>query len=193
MRCLQRAEMRDMSEYSSSRDRQSGQTPRLFDVAIVGGGVAGSAAAAVLGRTGVGVVSIDLHETFPPDFRADKVAGDQIDLMKRLGLFDVLAQSAATSRSVVNIRRGRVLDRHSIEEYNLPYEDLVNAVRRAIPDSVARVAGRVADIEASADAQRILMPGSSSSRPETDRPCAKSSASVVASCARTILSASGST
>ena len=146
-----------MDVYSKVADIRSDATSGLFDVAIIGGGIAGSAAAAVLGRAGVGVVSIDLHETFPPDFRADKVAGDQIDLMKRLGLFEELVQGAAASRSVVNIRRGRILDRQRTEEYNLPYEDLVNAVRGAIPVGVTRIAGRVADIDASAEVQHVLL------------------------------------
>ncbi len=135
----------------------SGRGPanRSFDVAIVGGGAAGTAAACMLARSGVATVLIDLHETCPPDFKADKVAGDQIGLMRRLGLFDALTQAGVRSEHVVNMRRGRVIDRVNSCEYNLPYEDLVNAMRRALPGSVARIIGRVADIEASADRQRV--------------------------------------
>ena len=128
---------------------------RSFDVVIVGGGAAGSAAACALGARGVNAAMIDLHEICPPDFKADKVAGDQIGLMRRLGLFDALAGAGVRSSSVVNMRRGRVIDRHGSCEYNLPYEDLVNAMRGAIPPSIARIVGRVADIQASDDRQRI--------------------------------------
>jgi 2-polyprenyl-6-methoxyphenol hydroxylase-like FAD-dependent oxidoreductase len=136
---------------------QAGVDGRLFDVAIIGGGIAGAAAAVLLGRSGVDAALIDLHETFPPDFRADKVAGEQIGQMKRLGLFAGLVKSSARSRTTINIRRGRIVDRKIGEEYNLPYEDLVNAVRREIPERVARVVGRVADIEASDDTQRVIL------------------------------------
>lgn len=126
-----------------------------FDVVIVGGGAAGVAAACVLARNGVEAAMIDLHETCPPDFKADKVAGDQIGLMRRLGLFDALTDAAVRSDSVVNMRRGRVIDRVATTEYNLPYEDLVNAMRRAMPEAVTRIVGKVARIEASEDRQRI--------------------------------------
>ena len=128
---------------------------RSFDVVIVGGGAAGTAAACALGSGGVNAAIIDLHEVCPPDFKADKVAGDQIGLMRRLGLFDALVSAGVRSNNVVNMRRGRVLDRHGSCEYNLPYEDLVNAMRRATPSSVARIVGRVANIEATDDRQRV--------------------------------------
>lgn len=131
------------------------QASRSFDVVIVGGGAAGSAAACALGARGVRAAVIDLHDVCPPDFKADKVAGDQIGLMRRLGLLDALARAGVRSSSVVNMRRGRVIDRQSACEYNLPYEDLVNAMRQAIPPSVARIVARVANIEASDERQRV--------------------------------------
>ncbi len=42
---------------------------RHTDIAIVGGGLAGSTAAAMLGRAGFRVVLIDPHTVYPPDFR----------------------------------------------------------------------------------------------------------------------------
>lgn len=130
---------------------------RLFDVVVVGGGAAGSAAAYALGARGVDVAMIDTHDPFPQDLRADKVSGDQIDLLKRLGLFESVAAASVRSDSVVNMRRGRVLDRVRSTEYNLPYEDLVNAIRRQIPDRATFVLGRVADIETSADRQSVRL------------------------------------
>ena len=43
------------------------------DVAIVGGGLAGSTAAAMLGRAGISAVLIDVHKAYPADFRAEKI------------------------------------------------------------------------------------------------------------------------
>lgn len=136
---------------------RAAQDIRAFDVAIVGGGAAGTAVACALARSGVNAALIDLHEVCPPDFKADKVAGDQIGLLRRLGLFDALQQASARSDHVVNMRRGRVIDRIGSTEYNLPYEDLVNAMRRHMPDAVTRVIGKVAHIEASEDRQRVLL------------------------------------
>lgn len=128
---------------------------RTFDVAVVGGGAAGTAAACALARSGINAALIDLHDICPPDFKADKVAGDQIGLMRRLGLFDALTEAAVRSNHVINMRRGRVIDRVESCEYNLPYEDLVNAMRRHMPDAVTRIVGKVARIEAGEDIQRL--------------------------------------
>ena len=44
-----------------------------IEIAIVGGGLAGSLAAAMLGRAGRDVVLIDPHAVYPPDFRCEKL------------------------------------------------------------------------------------------------------------------------
>lgn len=48
---------------------------RYTDIAIIGGGLAGSTAAAMLGRAGISAVLIDPHETYPADFRVEKPSG----------------------------------------------------------------------------------------------------------------------
>ena len=48
---------------------------RKTDVAIVGGGIAGSTAAAMLGRAGIRAVLIDPHPTYPPELRCEKLGG----------------------------------------------------------------------------------------------------------------------
>ena len=45
---------------------------RYTDIAIIGGGLAGSTAAAMLGRAGIPTLVIDPHETYPFDFHASK-------------------------------------------------------------------------------------------------------------------------
>ena len=50
---------------------------RETDVVIVGGGLAGSTAAAMLGRAGIAAVLIDPHPTYPPDFRCEKLDASQ--------------------------------------------------------------------------------------------------------------------
>lgn len=42
---------------------------RETDILIAGGGLAGSTAAAMLGRAGFSVVLVDPHSVYPPDFR----------------------------------------------------------------------------------------------------------------------------
>jgi 2-polyprenyl-6-methoxyphenol hydroxylase-like FAD-dependent oxidoreductase len=44
---------------------------KYTDVAIIGGGLAGSTAAAMLGRASIATVLIDPHPTYPFDFRVE--------------------------------------------------------------------------------------------------------------------------
>jgi choline dehydrogenase-like flavoprotein len=48
---------------------------KYTDIAVIGGGLAGSTAAAMLGRAGVPAVLIDPHPVYPPDFRVEKLSG----------------------------------------------------------------------------------------------------------------------
>jgi 2-polyprenyl-6-methoxyphenol hydroxylase-like FAD-dependent oxidoreductase len=45
---------------------------RYTDVAIIGGGLAGSTATAMLGRAGIATILIDPQEVYPFDFRVEK-------------------------------------------------------------------------------------------------------------------------
>jgi len=47
---------------------------RYTDIAIIGGGLAGSSAAAMLGRAGIPSLLIDPHQVYPFDFRVEKLA-----------------------------------------------------------------------------------------------------------------------
>src|SRR5580692_10800918 len=54
---------------------------RKKDVAILGGGLAGSLAAAMLGRAGIDCVLVDPHEIYPDDFRCEKLDGPQVAIL----------------------------------------------------------------------------------------------------------------
>jgi 2-polyprenyl-6-methoxyphenol hydroxylase-like FAD-dependent oxidoreductase len=56
------------------------------DIAIVGGGLAGSTAAAMLGRAGVSAVLIDPHPTYPADFRVEKLSDKQVARFRKTGI-----------------------------------------------------------------------------------------------------------
>jgi len=74
---------------------------RYTDVAIIGGGLAGSTAAAMLGRAGIATLMIDPHEIYPFDFRVEKLSGDdQLERFERTGLAEpVLARRPMTPRT----------------------------------------------------------------------------------------------
>ncbi len=126
------------------------------DVAIVGGGLAGSALAAVLSRSGLDVGLHDPHAAYPDVFQAEKLTARQIAALGRLGL-DRPALAVATAIDELWIARsGRVVERRANREHGIGYGALVEAVRSQLPAGTMHV-GRVAAIEASDDRQRVRL------------------------------------
>jgi 2-polyprenyl-6-methoxyphenol hydroxylase-like FAD-dependent oxidoreductase len=111
--------------------------------------MAGAAAATVLGRAGHRVALIDRNEIYPPEFRAEKIAGVQIGLLKRLGLFEAVTGVATSYDDIISARRAHKIDRKRIQEYGVPYQTMVGAVRSAIPSHVHRVTGIVTALKTS--------------------------------------------
>ena len=128
-----------------------------YDIAIVGAGLSGTIAATVLGRAGYRVVLIDRHEAFPPEFRVEKIGGDQVEKFRRLGLLDAVAEAAMRFDEIVNIRRGRLLDRTRATHYGILYDELVRAMRAELPSSVRLVFGQVGDLATGPERQQVTI------------------------------------
>ena len=83
------------------------------DVAIVGGGLAGSTDAAMLGRAGISAVLVDPHTAYPPDLRCEKLDSEQLDLLRGPDLADAMLGATTLDRegwvqaSAVSSTRGR--------------------------------------------------------------------------------------
>ncbi|MBA1138838.1 FAD-dependent oxidoreductase [Mesorhizobium neociceri] len=125
------------------------------EIAIVGAGLSGTIAANVLARAGYNVILIDRHSVFPREFRVEKVSSDQAEKLRRLGLLDRLSTAAVAFDDIVNIRRGRILDRTHARHYGIFYDDLVAAMRAELPENVRFISGRVNGLETGADRQRV--------------------------------------
>ena len=91
------------------------------DVLIVGAGLAGTAAATILGRSGARVALLDAVDPLPYCFKAEKLSADQVERFQRLGVGNV-------------------------EPRGTYYHDLVNGLRRQVP---AEVDCRVAKVRSS--------------------------------------------
>jgi 2-polyprenyl-6-methoxyphenol hydroxylase-like FAD-dependent oxidoreductase len=129
----------------------------VTDVAIVGGGLAGSLAAAVLARAGHRIVLIDKRAVYPKEFRVEKIAGQQLNILRRLGFIRELEAVACSYDRVLNIREGKVVDVSVGQAYGLPYADLVGMARRLIPDPSSFIVDQVASASCSDDAQHLLL------------------------------------
>jgi len=129
---------------------------RHVDVAIAGGGLAGSTAAAMLARAGLEVAVVDPHPVYPFDFRSEKLAGPQVHLLRRTGLADAVLPAATAMDELWIARFGRVVERRRNDEYGILYDTLVNSLRAQIP-ARAFVAAKVAAVSTGADRQTMVL------------------------------------
>jgi 2-polyprenyl-6-methoxyphenol hydroxylase-like FAD-dependent oxidoreductase len=126
-------------------------------VAIVGGGLAGSLAAAVLARAGYRVALIDKRAVYPEEFRVEKIGGQQVDILRRLGFIDELEAVACPYAGVLNIREGKVIDVSGGLSYGLPYAELVAMARQLLPDPSSFIVDQVLSLSCSEDLQHLSL------------------------------------
>jgi 2-polyprenyl-6-methoxyphenol hydroxylase-like FAD-dependent oxidoreductase len=136
--------------------RPSPRCTHEADIAIIGAGLSGSLAAAVLGRAGYRVALIDRYRTYPPEFRVEKVGGDQVELLRRLGLLECVAAASTPFDQVINARHGQIIDRTSTQHYGIFYQDFVNVIRAQLPSSVKFVVGQAVDVKADAERPQVV-------------------------------------
>lgn len=129
---------------------------RQTDIAIIGGGLAGSTAAAMLGRAGVSAILIEPHHAHPPELRCEKIGGQQqIDRLTRTGLRDAVFNAATHDGEIWLARFGRVIDKRPGTQHGFLYETLVNTVRGEVPSSVETIHAKAVSIRTSDDRQTI--------------------------------------
>jgi 2-polyprenyl-6-methoxyphenol hydroxylase-like FAD-dependent oxidoreductase len=134
------------------------EIPRGYsDIIVVGAGLAGSAAAWVLGRRGLQVLLIDPRDACPPVFKAEKIEPDQARALRNLGLLDLLLPVAQPIRKIHAYYNGRCFGTSHTQQFGSYYCDLVNAVRRQMPSCVYFKQERVAQIQNGTDLQRVKL------------------------------------
>ncbi|MGX1105147.1 MULTISPECIES: FAD-dependent oxidoreductase [Bradyrhizobium] len=127
------------------------------DVAIVGAGLAGSLARAVLARAGYRVILIDKRSIPPDEFRVEKIAGRQIDILRRLGFIDDVEAIAAPYDRVLNIRSGKLVDIGVGRSYGISYANLVNMARGLTPDASSFLLDQVTNVSCSEQRQQLTL------------------------------------
>lgn len=130
---------------------------RTADIAIVGGGLAGSLAAAMLGRAGIDAVMVDPHKVYPPDFRCEKFDGPQVDILRKTGLADEILRAATFDRECWVARFGRLLDKRPGDQYGIFYAPLVNTVRGLIPPQVPVITSKANHIALGDERQTVTL------------------------------------
>jgi 2-polyprenyl-6-methoxyphenol hydroxylase-like FAD-dependent oxidoreductase len=127
------------------------------DVAIVGGGLAGSTAAAMLGRAGIAAVLIDPHTIYPPELRCEKLGGEQLDLLRKTGLADATLRAATLDGEVWEARFGYVVARKPSDQYGVMYDTLVKTLRAQVPPDVPLIHAKASSIANSPERQKIVL------------------------------------
>ena len=130
---------------------------RDTDVAIVGGGLAGSTIAAALGRAGVAAVLIDPHKVYPPDLRCEKLGDGQIDVLRKTGLADPVVQATTLDGHVWVSRFGYLVQKRTSDQHGVMYDALVNTLRAEIPSNVEVIFDKANAVSTSADRQTIVL------------------------------------
>ena len=131
---------------------------KYTDIAIVGGGLAGSTAAAMLGRAGISAVLIDPHPVYPPDFRVEKLSGgEQLDRFARTGIAESVLRSATHDGEIWIARSGYLLDKRPSRQFGMMYDALINTIRAHIMPPVEQIYAKVVAISASAERQKLTL------------------------------------
>jgi 2-polyprenyl-6-methoxyphenol hydroxylase-like FAD-dependent oxidoreductase len=130
---------------------------RETEIAVVGGGLAGATAAAMLGRAGIPCLVIDPHLVYPPDFRCEKIGGPQVDLLRKTGLDDVILPAATLDREMWYARFGRLVEKTTHDHYGILYDTLVNTMRSAVKAPAQFVHAKVASLTAGETRQIVTL------------------------------------
>lgn len=130
---------------------------RYTDIAIVGGGLAGSTAAAMLGRAGISAILIDPHTIYPPDLRCEKLGGTQLATLHKTGLAEETLRATTVDGEVWEARFGYVVAKKPSDQHGVMYDTLVNTMRAQIPASLDMLHTKVVEISTSDERQRVIL------------------------------------
>lgn len=120
-------------------------------ILIVGGGMAGSLLALVLGRAGREVCLIDLRQQLAPAFRNEKLGIDQIAHLDKLGVLSCFEEACYGVDAEADPQRPPMKD------CGARYDRWIACVRAALPDTVSFVEGKVDQIETSDLSQTVVL------------------------------------
>jgi 2-polyprenyl-6-methoxyphenol hydroxylase-like FAD-dependent oxidoreductase len=130
---------------------------RTTDIAIVGGGLAGSTAAAMLGRAGYRVVLVDPHAVYPEELRCEKLDGTQVRILQKTGIAPAVLRAGTFDGASWVARFGRLVEKRPGDQYGILYDTLVNAVRAEIPADVELVQAKATAAALSDDRQTLKL------------------------------------
>ena len=130
---------------------------RHADVVVVGGGFAGSFAAAMLSRSGIESLLIDPHRVYPPDFRCEKLDSAQLQTLALTGLADPILNVSTPYRETWAARFGRIVEVRPEAAHGILYDTLVNTARDCISPPCETIRDKVVGISTGSVLQKITL------------------------------------
>src|SRR5262249_4315035 len=127
------------------------------DILIAGGGLAGSTTEATLGKRGIAAVLVDPHVTYPPDFRAEKLDGTQVAILRKTGVGEAVLRAATHDGQSWSARFGRLIEKRPGDQHGILYDTMVNTMRGEISAGVDVIHAKVTDIATSAGRQTVTL------------------------------------
>lgn len=131
--------------------------PIITDIAIIGGGIAGSSAAVMLGRQGYNVTLIDPHEQFPDDFRCEKFDANQIETITRMGLAKDVLSYCTPIEDVWICRFGFLANKMSYPHYGFTYKTVIDAMRAKLSSGAQFIHGKVKSVKNGKSSQTLKL------------------------------------
>jgi 2-polyprenyl-6-methoxyphenol hydroxylase-like FAD-dependent oxidoreductase len=126
------------------------------DIAIVGAGLAGSTAAAMLARAGRDFLIVDPHPRCNWDFRVEKLDPSHLEDLRKTGLAECVLPKLTPGTHQWMVRLGRFVHKRTTEQYGFYYDGLVNIFRDLIPTE-RFVQEKVTAIKTSNDRQTLTL------------------------------------
>jgi 2-polyprenyl-6-methoxyphenol hydroxylase-like FAD-dependent oxidoreductase len=132
-------------------------TTTKTDIAILGGGLAGSLTAAMLGRAGIDCILIDPHDVYPDDFRCEKLDGPQLAILRKTGLAGAILRASTFDGACWVARFGRVVEKRPGDQRGIFYGSLVNTIRGEIPRQVPFIRTKAQVIATGEERQTVTL------------------------------------
>lgn len=105
------------------------------------------------------MVVVDPHPVYPPDLRCEKLDREQVAVLRRTGLADIVLAAATHDRECWVARFGRVVEKRPGDQYGILYVDLVNTMRAAIAAPASLLVGKVVAVDNAGDRQAVTLSG----------------------------------
>lgn len=115
----------------------------VADVGVIGGGIAGSLTALMLGRAGFRVCMIDPVRPTGSEFRSEKLEHAHLQALSHAGVLDDILPDAVRYDTIWIGRNGHLTEHRRALEFGIDYATLVNRMRALLPPNVTVLADKV--------------------------------------------------